>query len=260
MATPGYPQMQGHPPMGGPPMMGPPMGAQMPPRPIKRGVSRAVPVVVSAGLAVGVFCGLLFGLGTGDQVASAEPSKGNNVHAATHEDSNAAPAGTGSTPAAPPPKANGGVGTGSNGANPVAAGTGSGSGSATAAVAGTGSGSGSAQPAIVMAKLTIEVEPAAAAALAKITIDGSAITGTSIDLPADKKSVKVSVTATGYHSVDKKVDVTGGSETKVQLEMTKRATGGGGSPGFGGSSNVPNRVPTAPPKPKKPANSGIIDI
>ncbi|MEP6866807.1 MAG: hypothetical protein ABJE66_39715, partial [Deltaproteobacteria bacterium] len=69
----------------------------------------------------------------------------------------------------------------------------------------------------------------------------------------------VSVTATGYHSIDKKVDVTAGSETKVQLELVKRASSGG-SPGFGGSSNVPNHVPTAPPKPKKPANSGIIDI
>jgi hypothetical protein len=235
----------------------------MPPRPMKRGVSRAVPVVVSAGLAVGVFCGLLFGLGTGDQIASAEPSKGNNVHAHTDDSPGAAPAGLGATSTVNTPKTGGGVGSGSNGANPVAAttgsgaGTGSASGSATTAAAGTGSGS--AQPAIVMAKLTIEVEPAAAAVLAKITIDGKEITGTSIDLPADKKTVKVAVTATGFHSVDKKVDVTGGSETKVQLEMTKRATGGG-SPGFGGSSNVPNRVPTAPPKPKKPANSGIIDI
>ena len=45
---------------------------------------------------------------------------------------------------------------------------------------------------------------------------------------------------------------------KVQLELTKRASGG--SPGFGGASTTPNRVPTAPPKPKKPPNSGIIDI
>jgi hypothetical protein len=245
------------------PMMGGGMhGQSMPPRPMKRGVSKAVPVVVSAGLAVGVFCGLLFGLGTGDPTAAAAPAKGNNVHATSDDPSGPAPAGLGSTPAAPPPKAGSGAtaATGSAGgsggsANPVATATGS----ATPAV-GSGAGSAVAAKTVDTAKLTIEVEPAAAAAVAKIQIDGKDITGTSIDLPADKKSVKVSVTATGFHSVDKKVDVTGGSETKVQLELTKRATGGTSSPGFGGASTGGNHVPTAPPKPKKPSNNGIIDI
>ncbi|HEX7704108.1 MAG TPA: PEGA domain-containing protein, partial [Kofleriaceae bacterium] len=216
--------------------------------------SKAVPVVVSAGLAVGVFCGLLFGLGTGDPTASAAPAKGNNVHAASDDPSGPAPAGLGATPAAaPPPKA----GSGGGSSNPVATATGSAAGSA----AGSGAGSAVAAKTVDTAKLTIEVEPAAAAAVAKIQIDGKDITGTSIDLPADKKSVKVSVTATGFHSVDKKVDVTGGSETKVQLELTKRATGGTSSPGFGGASTGGNHVPTAPPKPpKKPSNNGIIDI
>ena len=244
MATPGYPQMQQNPMM-------------MPPRPMKRGVSKAVPVVVSAGLAVGVFCGLLFGLGTGDPTASAAPAKGNNVHAASDDPSGPAPAGLGATPAAPPPKSATVTGSGSGSSNPVATATGS----ASVAAVGSGAGSGSAMAVkpVDTAKLTIEVEPAAAAALAKIQIDGKDIIGTSIDLPADKKSVKVSVTATGYHSVDKKVDVTGGSETKVQLELTKRATGGTSSPGFGGASTGGNHVPVAPPK-KKPSNNGIIDI
>src|SRR3954463_11571578 len=80
MATPGYPQMGQMPPgMGGPPMG--PMGATPGPRPMRRGTSRAVPVVVSAGLAVGVFCGLLFGVGTGKKDAVASPAKGNNVKA-----------------------------------------------------------------------------------------------------------------------------------------------------------------------------------
>ncbi|MEO8842444.1 MAG: PEGA domain-containing protein [Kofleriaceae bacterium] len=248
MATPGYPQQmqQQNPMMGGPP-------PGFPPRPIKHGVSRAVPVVVSAGLAVGVFCGLLFGLGTGDPTASAAPAKGNNVHVTSEE------------PPAPPPKTappkTAATATGSGSANSVATAKGSGAGSATAMVgSGAGSGSAVAVKAVDTAKLTIEVEPAAAAAVAKIQIDGKDITGTSIDLPADKKSVKVSVTATGFHSVDKKVDVTGGSETKLQLELTKRATGGTSSPGFGGASTGGNHVPTAPPKPKKPSNNGIIDI
>jgi hypothetical protein len=270
MATPGYPQMQ-QPPM----MQGGPMGAQMPPRPIKRGVSRAVPVVVSAGLAVGVFCGLLFGLGTGDQIAHAEPSKGNNVHPNSGTDDTAPPPST-TSGTAPVAKSGGGIGSGSNGANPVAATTGSGAGSAKPAAA-TGSGTGSAA-AVTMAKLTIEVLPPAAAAVAKISVDGKELTASasatpaagsaagsaatppmSVDLPAETKSVKIAVTASGYHSLDKRVDVTAGAETKVQLELVKRSSGGG-SPGFGGASNVPNRVPTAPPKPKKPANSGIIDI
>jgi len=226
----------------------------MPPRPMRRGVSRAVPVVVSAGLAVGVFCGLLFGLGTGDQTASAEPAKGNNVHATSGDDtSGAAPAGVGATAALPTPKT-GSAAPGTGSANPVAIATGSAGSAAPAAV---GAGSAAAKPAD-LAKLTIEVEPAAAAAVAKIQIDGKDITGTSIDLPADKKTVKVSVTATGYHSIDKKVDVTGGSETKVQLELTKRATGTS-SPGFGGASTGGNHVPVAPPH-KKPSNNGIIDI
>jgi hypothetical protein len=244
------------------PMIGGGMHGQMmtPPRPAKRGVSKAVPVVVSAGLAVGVFCGLLFGLGTGDPSATAAPAKGNNVHATSDDPSGPAPAGLGATTAAAPPATGSAAKpTGSGSANPVATATGS----ATASAAGSGAGSGSAVAlkAVDTAKLTIEVEPAAAAAVAKIQIDGKDITGTSIDLPADKKSVKVSVTATGFHSVDKKVDVTGGSETKVQLELTKRATGGTSSPGFGGASTGGNHVPTAPPKPpKKPSNNGIIDI
>ncbi len=240
------------------PMM--PTGAQRAPR---RGVSKAVPVVVSAGLAVGVFCGLLFGLGTGEVKASAEPAKGNNLKKTAETElaptPGAAPVGVGATAPAPPPKPDAGVA--------VAAATGSGSasvgsagpaGSAGSAAAASGSGAGSASATVVAAKLTITVEPPAAAAIAKISIDGKEITGTSIDLPTDKKSVKVSVAATGYHSVDnKKIDVDG-SDMKIQIELTKRASGG--SPGFGGASSTPNRVPTAPPKPKKPPNSGIIDI
>ncbi|HEX7699849.1 MAG TPA: hypothetical protein VF403_03980, partial [Kofleriaceae bacterium] len=123
MATPGYPQMQQN------PMMGGGMHGQMPPRPMKRGVSKAVPVVVSAGLAVGVFCGLLFGLGTGDPIAAAAPAKGNNVHATSDDPSGPAPAGLGATPAGTPPATGSAAvtakGSGSGSANPVATATGS---------------------------------------------------------------------------------------------------------------------------------------
>ena len=66
---------------GGYPMqpMGNPMGHGGPPQGArtamvsgqKQGTPKAVPVIVSAGLAVGVFCGLLFGLGTGTEVKAA---------------------------------------------------------------------------------------------------------------------------------------------------------------------------------------------
>ena len=159
--NPGYPQMgQGQGQMGQMGQMGhmghmgPPMGG-MPP-PMRRGTSKAVPVVVSAGLAVGVFCGLLFGLGTEQSEASNEPAKGNNVKADTGSDSTAAPEGLGATAALPAPGSGAGsaVGSGSATTNPAVA-AGSGAGSA-AAGSGAGSGAGSAVPTITSIKLTIE--------------------------------------------------------------------------------------------------------
>ncbi|HEX4455727.1 MAG TPA: hypothetical protein VH143_32930, partial [Kofleriaceae bacterium] len=161
MATPGYPQMQQG-PMGG--MGGPPM--QRPPRPVRRGTSRAVPVVVSAGLAVGVFCGLLFGLGTG---AEAKPSTGSNVKAHQDDDSTVTPV-YANTPATTKLAAKAGSGS-----------AGGGIGSAMIAMAGgSGAGSGSAMAvAPKLMKVTIQIDPEAAGSAATITIDGKAITGAS---------------------------------------------------------------------------------
>ncbi|HEY0987522.1 MAG TPA: hypothetical protein VGD80_10745, partial [Kofleriaceae bacterium] len=69
---------------GGAPMQnmgGPPMGqmGMMPRPPMRQGTSKIVPVVVSAGLAVGVFCGLLFGLGTGSRSDAAPKQVSNNA-------------------------------------------------------------------------------------------------------------------------------------------------------------------------------------
>jgi hypothetical protein len=248
MATPGYPQMQQG-PMGGmgPGMGGPPM--QRPPRPARRGTSRAVPVVVSAGLAVGVFCGLLFGLGTG---ADAKPASGSNTNKHQDDDSTVTPV-YANTPATTK-LANSGSGSGSGG----------GIGSATIAMAG-GSGSGSAMAvAPKLMKVTIKIDPDAAGSAATITIDGKAITGTSADVAPDTKQIHVQVTATGYHSYDAKVDVAGqaGDEHTINVALTKRSTSSSGtsSPGFGGASTGGNHVPTAPPKPKTKPNTGIIDI
>jgi hypothetical protein len=231
--------------MGGGPMAPMPGGAMQMPRPMRRGAPKVVPVIVSAGLAVGVFCGLLFGLGTGKDEASAAtsaPKKGSVM-----SDDSAAPEGLGATAAMPaPPK--GGAPAVAPPAPPPAAGSGS-------AVA--------AAPTIKTVKLTLKITPEAAAKDAKVVVDGKEITGTSVDLPAEKKSVKVSVTSKDFHTFDKQVDLSG-DETTLEAEMLKRSTGGSvGSPGFGGASHTAPVVPKAPPgekKPKKPAGGGVIDI
>lgn len=263
MATPGYPQMGQMPPgMGGPPMGGPPGGAVQPPRPMKRGVSKAVPVVVSAGLAVGVFCGLLFGVGTGKKEAAAAPSKGTNASKTAKDDTTpTTPAGETQNKITPTDKIQP-KGMGSNVVvlNGSGAAAGSGAGPATAMA-------GSAAVAPKTTKVVIKVKPDAAASVAKIQIDGKEIEGSSIDVPADKKSVKIAVTAAGFHSFEPKSYDVAGDDMTVEIELTKRG-GGGGSPGFGGTDTHKPTVPKAPPggetgtkptKPKKPAG-GLIDI
>jgi hypothetical protein len=218
------------------------------PRPVRRGVSKAVPVVVSAGLAVGVFCGLLFGVGTGKKEAVAAPSKGTNAKDHPVEDTTNLV----QTPTKPlTPTAQ--LGKGSGAGSGSAAGSGAGS---DVAMAGSGSGAGSGSAA-AMKKLTIKVEPDAAAEIAKIQIDGKDLTGTSIELPAETKSVKISLSAKGYRALDKTVDLLG-DETTVELPMTKASRG---SPGFGGVDTHRPTVPRRPPgetTKKKPG--GLIDI
>jgi len=250
---PGMPPGMGGPPMGGPPMAGM--------RQMKRGTSKAIPVVVSAGLAVGVFCGLLFGVGTGKSNAAPSPSKGNNVAAHTDEMT--------TTPVTPGETQNKIVPTDKiqvKGAGSAVAATGSGAGSATGSGAGSAvAAAGSAAVAPKTAKLTIKVKPEAAAATAKIQIDGKDIDGNTIDVPLDKKAVKIAVTSTGYHSFEPKSYDVSGDEMTVEIELTKRS--GGGSPGFGGTDthrpSVPTRPPggdtTTPTKPKKKPG-GLIDI
>jgi hypothetical protein len=213
--------------------------------------------VVSAGLAVGVFCGLLFGLGTGTTEAAPEPAKGNNVKSGGTAE--AAP--TPTTPTTPttagttPPSTGSAIAGNGSTKNPAAIAAGTGSPTVAA-----GTGSAATTPAAATIKLTVEITPEAAASVAKITIDGKEITGKTIDLPIDKKSVKVSITAAGFHSIDKKIDLAGPGDTTIKQEMAKRGTGTA-SPGFGGASTGGNHVPTSAPKPpKKPPNSGIIDI
>src|ERR1051325_4886822 len=110
MANPGpYPPMGQMQPMGGGPMG--PMG--MRPQ-VRQGTSHVVPVVVSAGLAVGVFCGLLFGLGTKHE---AEPARGTNGAKQSEESQiQTAAVSTGSKPATGTPGTTPATGSAATGA------------------------------------------------------------------------------------------------------------------------------------------------
>lgn len=243
MVSPGYPQMGQMPPMGGP--TGPMAPA---PRPVRRGTSKVVPVVVSAGLAIGVFCGLLFGLGTGKKEADADPA--GSAKTAAAQDPKGSAADDTPTPATPESKGNLLDPSKVPAAKPATA---AGSGSA-APAAGSAAGSAAvakAQPATV--KLTVQITPDAAAKSAKIVVDGKPITGDSVDLPAGTKSVKVDITSPGYHSQTAKVDMSGGDST-LQLEMIKRAA----APASGGSTGGSH--PSGGSGHKKPTGGGLIDI
>jgi len=233
------------------PMQQPPRG----PNVARQGTSRAVPVVVSAGLAVGVFCGLLFGVGVPDD-ATASPSSGNNVKAADPSEPTPTPSTSASTATKP-------ATTATKPATPVAAGSGSAAPATTPTAAGTGAGSAKpaagsgsatptvAAPAVKKVKLVVEVKPDAVAATAKITIDKTEITGgmTELEIPSDgKKEIKVTVKASGYKTVEQKVEVEG--DVTVKVELIKRTGGTGGGlprPGTGGTK-------------KKPPGGGLIDI
>jgi hypothetical protein len=255
---PGY----GQPPPGfaPPPGVGP-QGQPPRPQPARRGTSRAVPVVVSAGLAIGVFCGLLFGLGTGDEVI-ASPAATKPVE--TTENKIPVPPRIGQTPSTPSAgSGSAAVATAGSGSAAVpAAGSGSGSaaapsagsGSATVATAGAGSGSaavaagagsGSAAvttppPVAKVFKVKFTFDPESVASNAKITVDGKAIDGdeAEVDLgTAAKKDVKIVVKASGYRTFEQKVTVEG--DTSVPVTMTKRPAStrpsGGSRPSGGGS-------------------------
>jgi hypothetical protein len=260
MANPGYPMQ---------PMMQPPPGA---PQVVRQGTSKAVPVVVSAGLAIGVFCGLLFGLGTGDDDATAATTTSSSTTTSTPTKPKTSEVAEPFQPT--PPKqdvaAAGSNAAGSNAAKPAA---GSGSAQVATTAAGSASGSGSAAtvppvPAKLVGKLTIEVKPDAIAKTAKIFVDGKQIEGNvyEADLtdlkPADpkkpevKKAVKVLVKASGYNSIERSVDVVAAPNSEnnntFEVELSKRAS----------SSTTPPRPPPPggnKPKCKKPP-CGLIDI
>jgi hypothetical protein len=219
MATPGYPNQMG----------------QMP---IRRGTSKAVPVVVSAGLAVGVFCGLLFGVGTGKKEAQAAPPSASNVKKDDEQKGPAAaPEGLGATSTTPVKPATPATGS----TTPTVAAAGS---AATPTTPTTPS-----VPAVKVMKLTVKIKPDAAASAAKLLIDGTEVTGMTTDIPLDKKTVKVQVKADGYRTGEKKIDVSEG-DMSLELELSKRSSGSGT-----GGVHAPKR-PDRPPS----SGGGLIDI
>lgn len=234
MANPGYP-MQPQQPMGMPPQM-----AQNAPRPVRRGTSKAVPVIMSAGLAVGVFCGLLFGLGTGDENAIAAPATDPKTE--TPKTADVAEPFQPKTPTVDRP---------STGSAAVAQ-TGSGS---AAPDAGSGSAIPTVAPAAKTAKLIVDIKPDAAAEAAKITIDGKEVTATSdIEMgDAAKKKVTVVIKSTGFKDITHSGDVEAGADTRFDLEMIKKPRGGGAGLPRPETGSIKKKDP--PPK-----KDGRIDI
>jgi hypothetical protein len=227
--------------MGQMPMGGAPQGAAPMPRPVRRGTSKAVPVVVSAGLAVGVFCGLLFGVGTGKKEAAAAAPSASNVK--KDSATNAAPAGLGASETTPAPVAKTPPPTTPTTPTTPAA-TGSGRGSATAGAATPLAAPGKVEKKV---KLTVNIKPEAAASIAKVSVDGTLIQGMSTDILGDKKQVKVEVKAAGYRSAEKKLDLVG-DEMTLEIELSKRPSGG--------TTVHPPKRPDRPPS----GGAGLIDI
>ncbi len=299
MANPGYPPMgpPGGPmqpmgPPGGPmqPMgppggpMGPPGGpmgpmgpiGMMPRPPMRQGTSRVVPVVVAAGLAVGVFCGLLFGLGTTKREASAAPSRGSN--GATRSDEPFVPESLANPNVKFPDK--NAPKTGSNAGSAVAVNAGS-AGSADPAAGSAGSAADTAEPTVKSTKLVVEIKPDAVAQTAKILVDGKEIDGATTNIELDpgttKKKVKVVVKAPTYKDVEQDIEVEGESTTlKLELSRALRspqaADSASAPPPSRPASTVPSTgnagasKPAAPPskpagnKGKGKGSGGLIDI
>ena len=217
MANPGYPPMGGPMRPGGAPMgPGGPMGPMggmggMGMQPIRQGTSHIVPVVVAAGLAVGVFCGLLFGLGTRHEAAG--PSRGSTGAKQSEESQiQTAQVSTGTKLPNRPRPATGSAGSAA-GSAVAAAGSNTGS-----AAAGTGSAAAPGP-----GKLKVEIQPDSAAQAAKVLVDGIQITGTEVEIPFDpgvsKKSVKVVVRVPGYKDMEKAIEVESDASASISFDL-----------------------------------------
>jgi hypothetical protein len=167
-----------------PPPSSPPSAIRGAP-PSGGGTSRMVPVVVSAGLAVGVFAGLLFGLGTGDDVAHA----GRTIKA----------------------------GSGSGEAFDIGIDEFEGKDVALPPDAGPIDAPAVVVPTTKIARLTFEIEPPGAKA--KITLNGKDVESEAeIDITDGAKSVELVVKARGFIDYKEQVSVDGDDTVKIKLD------------------------------------------
>jgi hypothetical protein len=241
------------------------MGGMPPRQPMPQGTSRLVPVAVSAGLAVGVFCGLLFGLGTGKRDASAEPPAvvSNGVK---RTDDSYTPESL--NPNAKIPDKNAPQ-AGSNTGSAVAVDTGSaGSNAGSAGSAAVGANAGSAE-AGKTTKLVVEIKSETVAKFAKISIDGKEITGNTAEIPLEpgttKKKVEVLVKAPGYNDERQEIEVDG-EPKKLEVELSKSARPNdptAGEKGAAGAAGGTTRQPGRKGRGRRSGagkGSGLIDI
>lgn len=241
MANPGYPpQMQ--PGMQPPGMM--PMRPSGPGIPMagaaRKGTPKIVPIVVSAGLAVGVFCGLYFGLGTGE-TSTAEAGTNAPVKTGVSGPQSAAGAtdeklnfksgekppselGSGSAGSAAAPGSGttataGTPGTGSGTSTPPP-----GTGSGTTPPPGTGSGTTPPPAGEVTVTLSFTLTPPDA----EVTVDGQDVTGgkTTIKFTGDTKTIRVTAKASGYKKYDKKLTLSKDTtEESLEITLGKKSSG-----------------------------------
>jgi hypothetical protein len=177
--------------------MGPPPGpgAASAGGPRRRGTPKIVPIVVSAGLAVGTFCGLLFGVGTGGGSSTAGAAPGSDAGAAVVQ---AAPIDAGAVAvaafdAAPPPPD-----------------------------AGAGVVQIDAALAAVKVVITFKVVPAVPT---EITVDGEKVVGTTheVVLEDGARTVKIVAKAKGFRIHEKEFAVT--KDMVVPIALKKRGDG-----------------------------------
>jgi hypothetical protein len=223
----------------------------------RRGTPKAVPVIVSAGLAVGVFCGLLFGLGTGDEAKAENKPKDKEFVGTKIEGTDEVATSTGPTGPTPPKSVTDGKLVTGTMKEPKGSAAGS---------AGSGSAAGSATvtppvPQMKMAKLQITVKPDSVKD-PKITVDGTEVTGGAIDLPlgeATKKDVVIVIKASGFKDLEQKLEVDEG-EMKVEYSLIKKSSGGGVSAPKRPDPPGGRGTPGSKKPPKKTGGGGLIDI
>jgi hypothetical protein len=170
--------------------MGPPPGPGAAPAggPRRRGTPKIVPIVVSAGLAVGTFCGLLFGVGTGGGSGTAGAAPGSDAGVGVVQ---TAPIDAGAAIDAAPPPPDAGV-------------------TADAALA------------AVKVVITFKVVPAVPT---EITVDGEKVVGTTheVVLEDGARTVKIVAKAKGFRIHEKEFAVT--KDMVVPIALKKRSDG-----------------------------------